>query len=163
MGGAGMQKLVLGCPALGARDEFRAVMNLQAIDCIATRLWFDRRVRTRFPANVLSGFEPFNTGATFFDLNTLQVRLIPGARVQIPKRSIVLPCSPTQPFYCTVVSIGSFALLFYFLSQYNVAGLPKDVDVVGNSGCWPIQGVCFDLFRAVNVSSSCMTTVFGLQ
>eukprot|EP00884_Botryococcus_braunii_P022563 jgi/Botrbrau1/8991/Bobra.0148s0094.2 len=72
IGVTGMQKLVRACPALAARDDFRAVMNLRAIDCIATRLWFDRRVYTRFPANVLSGFEPFNTGSTFFDLNTLQ-------------------------------------------------------------------------------------------
>ncbi len=36
------------------------------------RLWFDRRVPMRFPANVLSGFDD-TMGSTFFDLNDLQV------------------------------------------------------------------------------------------
>ena len=40
---------------------------------IATRLWYDRRVQMRFPANVLSGFDD-TMGSTFFDLNDLQVR-----------------------------------------------------------------------------------------
>jgi hypothetical protein len=48
-------------------------MNLRSIDVIATRLWFDKLVRTRYPANVLSGFES-SAGATFFNLNDLQVR-----------------------------------------------------------------------------------------
>lgn len=70
---AGMQKLVAGCPELGQRTEFARIGNLRSIDCIATRLWFDRRVATRFPANVLSGFEEC-TGGTWFNLNDLQVR-----------------------------------------------------------------------------------------
>jgi hypothetical protein len=37
-------------------------MNLRAIDCIATRLWFDRRVACRYPANVLAGFERWAPG-----------------------------------------------------------------------------------------------------
>lgn len=36
------------------------------------RLWFDKVVDTRYPANVLSGFEA-TAGATFFNLNQLQV------------------------------------------------------------------------------------------
>jgi hypothetical protein len=35
-------------------------------------MWYDRKVDTRYPANVLSGFEP-SAGATFFNLNQLQV------------------------------------------------------------------------------------------
>lgn len=69
-----MQKLVAGCPELGERAEFARIANLRSIDCIATRLWFDRRVATQFPANVLSGFEEC-TGGTWFNLNDLQVRL----------------------------------------------------------------------------------------
>jgi len=68
---AGMQKLVQANPALAERREFREVMSLRSIDCIATRLWFDRRVPTRFPANVLAGFEG-DTGATYFNLTDLQ-------------------------------------------------------------------------------------------
>ena len=66
-----MQKLVSGCPVLAAREEFRRINNLHSIDCISTRLWFDRRVSTHFPANVLGkGFEDA-TGGTFFNLNDL--------------------------------------------------------------------------------------------
>ena len=68
-----MQKLVSVTPELAARPEFRDINNLKTTDCIATRLWFDRKVSCRFPANVLGGFEP-DCGATFFDLNQLQVR-----------------------------------------------------------------------------------------
>lgn len=72
---AGMQKLVGSCAALGTRPEFARIANLHSIDCIATRLWFDRRVTTQFPANVLSGFEEC-TGGTWFNLNDLQVPLM---------------------------------------------------------------------------------------
>ncbi|CAL5218947.1 g699 [Coccomyxa viridis] len=69
---AGMQKLVSACPVLASREEFRRINNLHSIDCISTRLWFDRRVSTQFPANVLGkGFEDA-TGGTFFNLNDLQ-------------------------------------------------------------------------------------------
>lgn len=69
---AGMQKIVANSPALASRPEFCKIMNLQATDVIATRLWFDRKVNTRFSANVLAGFED-NCGGTFFNLNELQV------------------------------------------------------------------------------------------
>lgn len=69
---AGMQKLVSTCPVLASREEFRRISNLHSIDCIATRLWFDCRISTQFPANVLGkGFEEA-TGGTFFNLNDLQ-------------------------------------------------------------------------------------------
>jgi hypothetical protein len=54
------------------QPDFRSIMELRSLDVVATRIWFDRRVATRYPANVLSGFEP-TAGATFFNLNDLQV------------------------------------------------------------------------------------------
>jgi hypothetical protein len=42
--------------------------------CVALR--FDRLVKTKYPANVLSGFEAA-AGATFFNLNELQVQHCP--------------------------------------------------------------------------------------
>ena len=42
-----MQRLVQATPALAERQEFRDIMNLRSIDCVATRLWFDRRIPTR--------------------------------------------------------------------------------------------------------------------
>ena len=68
---AGMQKLVMANPVLGSKREFQNIMNLSSIDCIATRLWFDRPIPTRFPANVLAGFEP-DVGATYFNLSVMQ-------------------------------------------------------------------------------------------
>ena len=67
-----MQKLISASPTLAAQPEFRRIMTLQGLDVMATRLWFDKRVETRFPSNVLSGFEE-TTGGTFFNLNQLQV------------------------------------------------------------------------------------------
>ena len=68
---AGMQKLITASPTLAGRPEFRRIMTLKGLDVMATRLWFDKRVETRFPSNVLSGFEE-STGGTFFNLNQLQ-------------------------------------------------------------------------------------------
>lgn len=69
---AGMKKLISTCPALGAQPEFRAIMNLKGLDVISTRVWLDQSLPTRFPANVLAGFEP-GVGGTYFNLTELQV------------------------------------------------------------------------------------------
>lgn len=69
---AGMKKLIANCPALGTRPEFRAIMNLKGLDVVATRIWLDKRIATRFPANVLAGFED-GVGGTYFNLTELQV------------------------------------------------------------------------------------------
>lgn len=68
---SGMQKLISNVPELGSRREFSAIMNLRSIDCIATRVWFDEKIPTRFPANVLAGFEN-DVGCTYFNLSELQ-------------------------------------------------------------------------------------------
>ena len=70
----GMKKLISNCPALGTRPEFRGIMNLKGLDVIATRLWLDQSLPTKFPANVLAGFEP-GVGGTYFNLSELQVSL----------------------------------------------------------------------------------------
>ena len=71
----GMKKLISSCPPLGARPEFRQIMNLKGLDVISTRLWLDQSLSTRFPANVLAGFEP-GVGGTYFNLTELQVSLL---------------------------------------------------------------------------------------
>ena len=68
----GMKKLISNCPALGVRPEFRGIMNLKGLDVISTRLWLDQSLPTRFPANVLAGFE-LGVGGTYFNLTELQV------------------------------------------------------------------------------------------
>jgi len=80
----GMQKIVSSSPSLQSRKEFRDVMNLGAIDVLATRLWFDRKIAIPRPSNACFGFNA-TTGWTFFDLNALQdeYRNEPGSVVEV--------------------------------------------------------------------------------
>lgn len=66
----GMKKIASSSPTLQAYREFRDLTNLGAIDALATRLWFDRKISIRHPSNACFGFDP-TTGWTFFDLNAL--------------------------------------------------------------------------------------------
>ncbi len=70
VGISGMQSIVRGSSSLQEREKFRDVMNLGSVDVLATRLWFDRRVRVPQPSNAGFGFHA-TTGWTFFDLNVL--------------------------------------------------------------------------------------------
>lgn len=70
VGVTGMQKIVNGSTALKQFAEFRNLMNLNAIDVLATRLWFDRKIHVPLPSNACFGFDA-TTGWTFFDLNAL--------------------------------------------------------------------------------------------
>ena len=49
VGVSGMQAIVNGSDALSSRREFLDVMNLGAIDVMATRLWFDRKIEIPQP------------------------------------------------------------------------------------------------------------------
>lgn len=70
VGVSGMQKIVSTSPSLHNRQEFRDLMNLSAVDVLATRLWFDRKITIPRPSNACFGFNA-TTGWTFFDLNAL--------------------------------------------------------------------------------------------
>lgn len=71
VGITGMQKIVSNSEALRQYPAFCNLMNLGAIDVLATRLWFDRRVKIPLSSNACFGFDA-KTGWTFFDLNALQ-------------------------------------------------------------------------------------------
>ncbi|MBV8885079.1 MAG: FAD-dependent oxidoreductase [Chroococcidiopsidaceae cyanobacterium CP_BM_RX_35] len=83
VGVSGIQKIVSSSPSLQSRKEFRNVMNLGAVDVLATRLWFDRKIAIPHPSNACFGFNP-TTGWTFFDLNALhdEYRDEPGTVVE---------------------------------------------------------------------------------
>jgi uncharacterized protein with NAD-binding domain and iron-sulfur cluster len=66
----GIKKIVNNSQNLSKYREFRNLNNLGAIDILAVRLWFDRRVNIPLPSNACFGFDA-TTGWTFFDLNTL--------------------------------------------------------------------------------------------
>ncbi|WP_088239663.1 hydroxysqualene dehydroxylase [Calothrix rhizosoleniae] len=70
VGITGMKKIIANSPSLQSRQEFCNVNNLGAIDALATRLWFDRKIDVPLPSNACFGFDN-TTGWTFFDLNTL--------------------------------------------------------------------------------------------
>jgi uncharacterized protein with NAD-binding domain and iron-sulfur cluster len=80
---SGMKKIVSASPSLQRYREFRDLTNLGGIDVLATRLWFDRKVRIRHPSNACFGFDP-TTGWTFFDLNALhdEYRDEPGSVIE---------------------------------------------------------------------------------
>jgi uncharacterized protein with NAD-binding domain and iron-sulfur cluster len=80
---SGMKKIVSGSPTLQNYREFRDLTNLGAIDVLATRLWFDRKIPIRYPSNACFGFDP-TTGWTFFDLNVLhdEYRDEPGSVIE---------------------------------------------------------------------------------
>jgi uncharacterized protein with NAD-binding domain and iron-sulfur cluster len=83
VGVTGMQKIVSHSNTLRQFPAFRNVMNLRAIDVLATRLWFDRKVTVPLPSNACFGFDP-TTGWTFFDLNALhdEWRTEPGSVIE---------------------------------------------------------------------------------
>ena len=70
VGISGMKKIVSSSPSLQNRQEFRDIHNLGAVDVLATRLWFDRKINIPRPSNACFGFNA-TTGWTFFDLNVL--------------------------------------------------------------------------------------------
>lgn len=74
LGVKGMKSLVGGSPAV-AREcpELAAAASLSGIDVISVRLWLDRTVPTRTPANVFAKFPALRgAGGTFFMLDQLQ-------------------------------------------------------------------------------------------
>ena len=74
LGAKGMKAVVGGSPALAARaPELCRAASLDSIDVIAVRIWLDKEVATRTPANVFSKFEGLRgAGGTFFMLDQLQ-------------------------------------------------------------------------------------------
>ncbi|HIK53739.1 MAG TPA: FAD-dependent oxidoreductase [Synechococcales cyanobacterium M55_K2018_004] len=70
VGVTGIQKIVGGSESLRQFPEFCSLMNLGAVDVLATRLWFDRKVTIPYASNACFGFDN-TTGWTFFNLNAL--------------------------------------------------------------------------------------------
>ena len=83
VGVSGMQKIVSSSPSLHSRKQFRDISNLGAVDVLATRLWFDRKIAIPRPSNACFGFDA-TTGWTFFDLQALhdEYRNEPGTVIE---------------------------------------------------------------------------------
>jgi uncharacterized protein with NAD-binding domain and iron-sulfur cluster len=75
----GMESVVSQSPDLARIPMFSQASSCKGIDVISTRLWLDRTVATRTPANVFSRFEALRgAGGTFFMLDQLQSENLPG-------------------------------------------------------------------------------------
>lgn len=73
LGCKGMESVVRSSPDLARLPAFGNAASLRGIDVISVRLWLDRVVPTRTPANVFSRFEALRgAGGTFFMLDQLQ-------------------------------------------------------------------------------------------
>ncbi len=73
LGGQGMASVVNQSPDLARYPFFSKAASMKGVDVISTRLWFDRFVPTRTPANVWSRFEELRgAGGTFFMLDQFQ-------------------------------------------------------------------------------------------
>jgi uncharacterized protein with NAD-binding domain and iron-sulfur cluster len=73
LGCQGMHSVVSSSPDLARLPVFSKAASLKGIDVISCRLYFDRRVETRSPANVFSRFDELRgAGGTFFMLDQLQ-------------------------------------------------------------------------------------------
>ena len=76
LGAKGMRSVIGGSPDLAASaPELERAASLGGIDVVACRLWLDKYVPTREPANVFSRFDSLRgAGGTFFMLDQLQKR-----------------------------------------------------------------------------------------
>jgi hypothetical protein len=74
LGSKGMKAVMGGSPQLAkVAPELTRAASLDSIDVIAVRLWLDKTVQTRTPANVFSRFDVLRgAGGTFFMLDQLQ-------------------------------------------------------------------------------------------
>jgi uncharacterized protein with NAD-binding domain and iron-sulfur cluster len=83
VGITGIKKIVSHSSYLQKHPEFRNLSNLGAIDVLATRLWFNRKIHIPRPSNACFGFD-VTTGWTFFNLNALhdEYRNEPGSVIE---------------------------------------------------------------------------------
>ena len=70
VGGAALNACVRNSPFLAKSPEFRRFANLRGIGVLATRLYFDQILETKYSANACWGFDK-GVGQTFFDITKL--------------------------------------------------------------------------------------------
>ena len=74
LGSKGLKNVLAGSPDVASESsELTKAASMQSIDVIACRLWLDKKVPTRSPANVFAKFDELRgAGGTFFMLDQLQ-------------------------------------------------------------------------------------------
>jgi len=74
VGASGLKNILSNSPEMAkVSPELARAASLNSISCISTRIWLDKKITTRSPANVMANFEDARgAGATFFMLDELQ-------------------------------------------------------------------------------------------
>ena len=74
VGANGLKNILSSSPEVArVSPELARAASMNSISCISTRLWIDKKITTRSPANVMANFEDARgAGATFFMLDDLQ-------------------------------------------------------------------------------------------
>jgi hypothetical protein len=75
LGASGLKGVINNSPDLARIPSFAAATALTAIDVVSVRLWLDKTVSTRTPANVFANFPQLRgAGGTFFMLSQVRGR-----------------------------------------------------------------------------------------
>lgn len=126
----GMQAIVGNSPDLARYPVFAKAASCAAgIDVISVRLWFDRAVPTRTPANVLSRFDELRgAGGTFFMLDQLQSGNVRGLWGGDEPRGSVVACD----FYNAgaLLSLPDEELIHTLTHDLLPAAVPAFADAV---------------------------------
>lgn len=133
-------------PALAGRAEFAAVANLGTIDVLAARLWLDQHIVLKNPSNVLAGFEP-TTGATLFDLNSLQVESLTNRSYLIVRRLIEFEFEGSGVMLqvnSDICSPHMATLMWYLRDAFALRHCKANSSIGWRNPCWfcGVDGVC---------------------
>jgi uncharacterized protein with NAD-binding domain and iron-sulfur cluster len=128
VGAKGLRSILSTSPSLSASaPQLAAASTMSSIDCIAVRLWLDKKVKTRSPANVFANFDCLRgAGGTFFMLDQLQPDedfLWGGAPSSSSDRGSVLACD----FYNSgaLMSLSDADLVDMLLKELLPAAVPE--------------------------------------
>lgn len=74
VGASGLKNILSNSPEISFKSQqLTKAASLNSISCISARIWLDRSIKTRSPANVFSRFSSLRgAGGTFFMLDQLQ-------------------------------------------------------------------------------------------
>jgi hypothetical protein len=125
LNGKGMASVIEASPDLARFPTFSMAASMKnGIDVISTRIWLDRYVPTRTPANVFSRFEALRgAGGTFFMLDQLQADNQQGLWGNDAPQGSVLACD----FYNggSLMSLSDQALVDILMKELLPAAVPE--------------------------------------
>jgi len=127
VGAKGLRSILSTSPSLSASaPQLASASTMSSIDCIAVRLWLDKKVKTRSPANVFANFDCLRgAGGTFFMLDQLQPdeEFLWGGEAPSSGRGSVLACD----FYNSgaLMSLSDADLVDMLLKELLPTAVPE--------------------------------------